>query len=184
MTWLNFNKPLTSKNTQYDPKVVPKFHSSEVKDLLQASYKRNGDAENIGKKYNLKLDHALSNAEHKVYIDKNGNPDVVFTGTRKFGDVLTDVALATGFGAFTPRFQNSTKLIDKVKEKYKNKPLSVLGHSLGGSLAEHVGKKADKVITLDKGVGLFGIGKNIRNNQTDIRGSNDAVSMFRNTQSR
>jgi hypothetical protein len=183
MGWLNFNKPLTKKSLQYDPKEIPKFHSSEVKDLLQASYKRNGDAENIGKKYNLKLDHALSNAEHKVYIDKNGNPDVVFTGTRKFGDVLTDVALATGFGAFTPRFQNSTKLIDKVKEKYKNKPLSVLGHSLGGSLAEHVGKKADKVITLDKGVGLFGIGKNIRNNQTDIRGSNDAVSMFRNTQS-
>ena len=180
MVWLNSYKPLTKRNLQYDP---PKFHSGEVKDLLQASYKRNSDAESIGKKYNLKLDHSLSNAEHKVYIDKDGNPDVVFTGTRKFGDYLTDAALTFGLGGLTPRFQNSTKLIDKVKEKYKNKPLSVLGHSLGGSLAESVGKKADKVITLDKGVVFFGIGKQIRPNQTDIRASNDAISVLRNTQS-
>jgi hypothetical protein len=69
MGWLNFNKPLTTKKLQYDSKEIPKFHSGEVKDLLQASYKRNGEAENIGKTYNLKLDHSLSNAEHKVFID-------------------------------------------------------------------------------------------------------------------
>jgi hypothetical protein len=125
MVWLNSYKPLTKRNLQYDSSVIPKFHSGEVKDLLQASYKRNGDAESIGKKYNLKLDHSLSNAEHKVFIDKDGNPDVVFTGTRKFGDYLTDAALTFGLGGLTPRFQNSTKLIDKVKAKYKNKPLSV-----------------------------------------------------------
>lgn len=183
MVWLNFNKPLTTKNLQYDPKEIPKFHSGEVKDLLQASYKRNGEAENIGKKYNLKLDHSLSNAEHKVFIDDKGNPDVVFTGSRKGADVLTDIALGIGLGGLTPRFQNSTALIDKVKQKYKNKPLSVLGHSLGGSLAESVSNKVDKVITLDKGVGLFGIGKKINKNQTDIRASNDLVSLLSKTQS-
>ena len=183
MGWLDFHKPLTTKSVQFDPSVVPKFHSSKVKDLLQASYKRNGEAESLGKKYNLKLDHSLSNSEHKVFVDENGNPDVVFTGTRKFGDVLTDGALAVGLGGLTSRFRNSTALIDKVKDKYKNKPVSVLGHSLGGSLAESVGKKVDKVITLDKGVGLFGIGKQINKNQTDIRASNDAISMIRNLQS-
>jgi hypothetical protein len=180
MPWLNYNKPLTTKSTQFQN--VKSLHSDQVKDLLKASYKRNGEAEAIGKKNGFKLDHSLSNSEHKVFVDKDGNPDVVFTGTRKFGDVLTDGALAVGLGRFTSRFRNSNALVDKVKEKYKNKPLSVYGHSLGGSLAQHVGKKADKVVTLDKGVGIGGIGKSISNNQTDIRAGNDVISLLRNTQ--
>jgi len=42
--------------------------------------------------------------------------------------------------------------------------------------------KNNKVITLDKGVGLSGIGKTIGKNQTDIRTSNDPVSLLSNTQ--
>lgn len=183
MGWLDFHKPLTTKSIQYDPSVVPKFHSGEVKDLLQASYQRNGNAETIGKKYNLKLDHSLSNSNHKVFIDEKGNPDVVFTGSRKGADVLTDIALGIGLGGFTPRFRNSTALIDKVKEKYKNKPVSVLGDSLGGSLAESVAGKVDKVITHNKGTGIFGIGKEIRPNTTNIRSSNDLISILNKTQS-
>ena len=83
----------------------------------------------------------------------------------------------------TPRFQNSSKLVDKVKQKYKNRPITAIGDSLGGTLAESVGGKVDKVITTSKGVGLFGIGKKIRSNQTDIRASNDVISLLRNTQS-
>ena len=74
-------------------------------------------------------------------------------------------------------------MVDKVKQKYKNKPITAIGDSLGGSLAESVGGKVDKVITTSKGVGLFGIGKRIRPNQTDIRASNDVISILRNTQS-
>ena len=59
----------------------------------------------------------------------------------------------------------------------------MLGDSLGGSLAESVSKKVDKVITHNKGVGLFGIGKKINKNQTDIRASNDLVSLLSKTQS-
>jgi len=178
MGWLNYNKPLTTKSTQFAD--IPKMHSTEVKDLLQASYRRNGEAERIGKKYNLSLDHSLSNAEHKVFVDKNGNPDVVYTGSRKFGDWLTNGALAVGLGGFTSRFRESKQLMNQVKDKYKNKPVTTLGHSLGGSLAEHAG--GDKVITLDKGVGAFGFAKTIKDNQTDIRTGNDPVSFLRNTQ--
>jgi hypothetical protein len=155
----------------------------ELKDLIQASYSRNTPAKEIGKKYGYVLDEDLSNAEQKVFIDKDMNPKIVFAGTRKGSDYLTDLALGAGLAGITPRFQSSSKLVDKVKQKYKNKPITALGDSLGGSLAESVGGKVSKVITTNKGVGLFGIGKKIRSNQTDIRSSNDLVSLFRNTQS-
>jgi hypothetical protein len=183
MVWLNFNKPLSTKSLQYDPKYIPKVKSSELKDLLQASYSRNTPAREIGKKYGYTLDDSLSNAEQKVFLDKENNPKIVFTGSRKGADVVTDIALGVGLAGITPRFQRSSKLVDKVKEKYKNKPITAIGDSLGGSLAESVGGKVDKVITTSKGVGLFGIGKQIRPNQTDISASNDVISIFKKTQS-
>ena len=70
--------------------------------------------------------------------------------------------------------------MDNVKRKYANKPVTTLGHSLGGSLAEYA--KGDKIITVDKGVGIGTIGKRINKNQTDIRASNDLVSVLSNTQ--
>jgi hypothetical protein len=157
--------------------------ASELKDLIQASYGRNTPAKEIGKKYGYVLDEDLSNAEQKVFLDKRNNPKIVFTGSRKGSDILTDIALGVGLGGLTPRFQRSSALVDKVKQKYKNKNITAIGDSLGGSLAESVGGKIAKVITTSKGVGLFGIGKRIRPNQTDIRASNDVVSILRNTQS-
>ncbi len=174
MGWLNFNKPLTSKTTTYAN--IPKISSDNVKNIIEASYKTNRAIEGDHKTNGYTLDHSLSNREHKVFKDRQGNPYVAFTGTRKASDWLTDGALAVGLGGFTHRFQDSKHLIDEVKSKYKNKPVTTIGHSLGGTLAEHAG--GDKVITLDKGVGLFGIGKHIGSNQTDIRTQTDPVSLL------
>lgn len=172
-----------TRKLQYDPNYIPKVKSTELKDLIQASYSRNTPAREIGKKYGYVLDDDLSNAEQKVFLDKNKNPKIVFTGSRKGMDALTDLAILGGVAGLTPRFQNSSKLVDKIKQKYKNRPITAIGDSLGGTLAESVGGKVDKVITTSKGVGLFGIGKKIRSNQTDIRASNDVISLLRNTQS-
>jgi hypothetical protein len=171
------------RTLQYDPNYISKVKSDELKDLLKASYTRNTPAKEIGKKYGYVLDEDLSNAEQKVYLDKNKNPKIVFTGTRKGSDYLTDAALTFGLAGLTPRFQNSSKLVDKVKQKYKNKPITAIGHSLGGSLAESVAGKVDKVVTLDRGIGLFGIGRKNKSNVTDVRTSNDIFSVLRNTQS-
>lgn len=171
-----------TRNLQYDPKVIPKVKSTELKDLLKASYQRNTPAKEIGKKYGYVLDEDLSNAEQKVYLDKDKNPKIVFTGTRKGSDLITDTALAFGFAGVTPRFRRSSQLVDNVKQKYKNRPITALGHSLGGSLAESVANKVDKVVTLDRGIGLFGIGRKNKSNVTDVRTSNDIFSVVRNTQ--
>ena len=167
---------------QYAPEYKPKpINPNQLKGLLSASYQRNGKARETGSKVGYKLDDSLSNSEHKVFTDDNNNPYVAFTGSRKAGDFLiSDTALAFGLGRFTPRFRESKKLMDDVKNKYKNKYVTTVGHSLGGSLAEHVG--GNKIITVNKGVGVGGLFKNIDRRQTDIRTGSDPVSILSRTQ--
>ena len=166
-----------SSGLQYAPEYkADKVNPNQLKGLISASYQRNGEARKLGANVGYKLDDSLSNAEHKVFTNDKGNPYVAFTGSRKVGDWATNAALAVGLGRFTKRFQDSKNLVEKVRKKYGNKPITTLGHSLGGSLADYAG--GDKVITLDKGVGLGGIAKNISRNQTDIRTGSDPVSVL------
>ena len=166
-----------SKGLQYAPEYGPeKVNPNQLKGLISASYKRNGEARKIGSNVGYKLVDNLSNAEHKVFTDTKGNPYVAFTGSRKVGDWATNAAIAVGLGRFTKRFQDSKRLVEDVRKKYGNKPITTVGHSLGGGLADYAG--GDKVITLDKAVGLGGIGKNISRRQTDIRTGSDPVSVL------
>eukprot|EP01038_Epipyxis_sp_PR26KG_P015501 gene15501-20920_t len=156
------------------------MNGKNLKDIIKASYKGTNEADKkIGQNLGYKLNRDLSNRKQKVVLDKDNKPLVAFIGTRTFGDIITNGALAIGLGGFTNRFQHSKRVIDNVRKKY-NKPITIVGHSLGGSLAEHAG--GDKVITIDKGVGIFGIGKKIKSNQTDIRIANDPVSLLSLTQ--
>ena len=159
----------------------PVFGTDKIRDLIQASYSRNTPAKEIGKKFGMRLDSSLSNAEHKVYVDRKNRPTVAFAGTRKIGDWGTDLLLGLGLEKYSTRFRDSKKFMEDVRKKY-SAPATILGHSLGGALAEYAGGKNNKIITLDKGVGLSGIGKTIGKNQTDIRTSNDPVSLLSNTQ--
>ena len=169
------------KGLQFAPEYIPKIRSDEVQDLIEASYSRTGDAEKLGKKYGLTLDKSLSNANQKVYYDKERNPSVVFRGSKNENDLMTDILIGGGLEKYSTRFTDSKNLIDDVRKKYNNKPVTSIGHSLGGSLAEFSG--GDKIITVNKGVGLSGINKEIKNNQTDIRTNNDIVSVLSKTQS-
>ena len=51
---------------------------NQLKGLISASYQRNGPARDIGKKQGYNLVDKFSNAEHKVFTDKKGNPVVAF----------------------------------------------------------------------------------------------------------
>jgi hypothetical protein len=163
---------------------TPTINSRHLNKLLDASYAGTNEAEQIGLDNGYLLDKELSNRKHRVYTDKHDNSIIAFTGTRTIGDVITDGLLAVGLGDLTHRFSESTNLVKKVKNKYAHNPIITIGHSLGGTLAEHVNKTGlvDKTITVNKGVGLFGIGKKIKDNQTDIRSKTDAVSILSTTQ--
>ena len=163
---------------------VPTLNSRHLHSLLEASYASTDEARKIGQENGYLMDEELSNRKHRVFTDKHDNAFIAFTGSRTFGDVITDGMLAVGLGDLTYRFSDSTKLAETVKKKYRHSPIIALGHSLGGTLAEHVNKNnlVDKVITVQKGVGLFGIGKKLKSNQTDIHSNTDWVSVLANTQ--
>ena len=163
---------------------VPTLNSRHLHSLLEASYARTDEARKIGKENGFLMDEELSNRKHRVFTDKHDNAFIAFTGSRTYGDVITDGMLAVGLADFTHRFSDSTKLAEKVKKKYHHSPILAIGDSLGGTLAEHVNKTGfiDKVITTNKGVGLFGIGKKLKSNQTDIRSTTDLVSLLSNSQ--
>ena len=93
----------------------------------------------------LTLDDSLSSAEQKVYVDKACDPTVAFTGSRKASDwLMTNPMLALGLEKYSTRFRGAKKLVEDVKKKY-GKPVTSVGHSLGGALAEYAG--GNKVIT-------------------------------------
>jgi len=158
---------------EFQTTITPQEYST----LIEASYANNDTAENLGHTINYTMDTELSNENHKVFIDDIDQDIIIaYTGTRKNEDYMTDAALAVGLAPYTSRFRDSRNLINNVKFKYKKSPILAIGDSLGGSIAEYVGDKVNRVVTHNKGTSIFDIGKRTRNNQIDIRHQNDYIS--------
>ena len=175
MRWFQPNKSI-----QFAPEFIPKISANEVKDLIEAGYSRTGEAETLGRKYGLTLDKQLSNANHKIFIDKERNPTVVYRGSKNENDAMTDGLLAIGLEKYSTRFRESKDLMNDVRKKYNNKPVTSVSHSLGASLGLYAG--GDKIIAVNRGVGIGGIGKKLPPNLIDIRTNNDLVSILSKTQ--
>ena len=95
---------------------LPEVSTNRIRDLISGSYQRNTGARDIGNKYGLILDDSLSNSERKVYADKQGNPSIVYTGSRKVGDWMTNALLATGLERYSTRFRDAKKVMEDVKK--------------------------------------------------------------------
>jgi hypothetical protein len=97
-------------------------------------------------------------------------------GTHNLKDVGTDLWLAFGGLKNTNRYKEASKKLDEAKRKYGNNvDTTVTGHSLGGSIAQYVANKNDKVYTLDKGAT---IGQKTRSNENAYRTDSDIVSLM------
>lgn len=152
-----------------------------LKDILDASYKKPEESNQIFKNLGYTQDPQLSSQKAKVFTDKEGNPNIVFRGTElgrgkktAIDDIKTDLMIGLGLGKHTKQYKDSMKLKKQVQEKY-GKPITAYGYSKGGWQAEAI--KADKAITFNKAVGLADIGKTISKTQTDIRTDKDIVSL-------
>jgi hypothetical protein len=156
------------------------INPNQLKGLIQAGYQRNGPARDIAKKQGYELIDKFSNAERKVFLDNKKNPYIVNVGTRKFGDWGTNTAVALGLGRFTNRFKDSKKLVENVRKEYGNRPITNIGDSLGGALAENSG--GDRIITTNKASGIGALFKTLPKKQTDIRTGTDPVSILARTQ--
>ena len=165
------------------PKRIKKteaINPNQLKGLISAGYQRNTPAREIAKKQGYELIDKYSNAERKVFLDSKKNPYIVNVGTRKFGDWGTNTAIALGLGRFTKRFQDSKNLVANVRKEYGNRPITNIGDSLGGALAEQSG--GDRIITTNKASGIGALFKTLPKKQTDIRTGTDPVSVLSRTQ--
>lgn len=150
--------------------------------ILNASYQNPNEARQTLNGMGFKYDDDLSTPESKVFLDRQGRPNIAFRGSKRvFDDFLgSDVKLALGLEKYDKRFQEAQHLTKLVEDKYQQ-PANVFGHSLGGSLAEKSGAHGN-IFTANKGVGLGDIGRSIPRNQTDQRNKNDVVSLLSLTQ--
>lgn len=149
---------------------------TDLKNLLNASYKSQKEAQEMLKPYGYTYDPAVSSMTDKVFLDKGGNPVVLHRGSKRIVDdwLGSNLPLALGLESKSARFKKSKELISTLKQKYPDKQITSVGHSLGGAIAEKSG--ADKVVTFNKGAGLGDIGKNIPGSQTDLRTRYDLPS--------
>ena len=147
-----------------------------IKELLSASYKTQKEAKKDLSKYGWTYDPTLSRMDTKVFTDSEGKPIILHRGSTRVSDWLpNNTLLATGLEQYAPRFKYGKEITRKVKEKY-GQPVTAVAHSLGGSIAEKSG--ADRVITFNKPVTAYDIGKKIPKTQLDIRAQHDPVSIL------
>ena len=146
--------------------------------LLNESYKsKDKTATNIDDRYIL--DPELSTDKTKIYVDRNTNDiAMVNRGTSDFKDVITDAKLIFGYN--DKRFNEPKEILGKIKQKYTDKNIDVLGHSLAGKIAETLGDdpQVKNIITLNKPTTPKDLIKKtkINDKQYDIRTTGDLVS--------
>ena len=75
----------------------------------------------------------------------------------------------------TNRYKEADTTLAKAKTKYGVDKAVITSHSLGGGIANGIGKAHDKVYTLDAG---YTIGQKARDNVKNIRTQGDWVSTF------
>jgi hypothetical protein len=152
-----------------------------VKNLLENSYKRpQAQAREVNGFFR---DDSLSGQRAQVYYNPETKKTIVsHRGTADLPDVWTDVKLL--FGNKTgERFKHGKKIQRQAEAKYGAENVTTVGHSLGSSISEKVGKKSEKIITLNKPVTPFDVAyTKVSGKQQDIKTSNDPVSILRRFQ--
>jgi len=148
-----------------------------IKDVergLKASYLNNKEAAKVLKRSDAVLDKKLSGKRAKVFVDRDGIPTVSVRGSNTLQDwVVTNPQILTGTIKTSKRQKHTNKVIRKTAKKY-NQNVNVIGHSLGGILAEQSGAKGNIVTYNKASVGA----KNSNDKQVDIRAKGDIVSYF------
>ena len=149
--------------------------------LIREFFKASHDAElRDVPPYNV--DRDLSTKFVRVYHDpKKDWTTVVHRGSSDKKDVWYDTQLLFGVKD-NKRFRASRIVQTKAERKYDPARMSVLGSSLGGTLAEDsASKKVHEIITSGKPVTPDDIasGKKIPDNQFDVRTTTDPISALK-----
>ena len=153
--------------------------SISLYDSLKSSY---GDKKATNKIINdgYKLDGSLSSHNQTVFYNPTSKKLLYnIAGTHNINDWGTDFYLGMGKLKDTNRYKEADNILKQAKQKYgDNISTTITGHSLGGTIAQGISKKDDKLFSLNAG---YTIGQKTRNkghNKTNLRTSGDIVSLF------
>ena len=154
-------------------------------DVVKNSYEKDRTKQRDAFKNQGYLYDTSSNDNQQIYY----NPDaddahkLIFSvaGTHNLSDWGTDVYLGMGKLKDTNRYKNAEKALQDAKKRYGVEKATVVGHSLGGAIAQYIGGANDDVYTLDKGAT---IGQTTRSNEHAYRTSGDVVSLLNSNSTR
>jgi hypothetical protein len=147
----------------------------DIHHFLHSSYQKN-KTDHEG----YMLDKELSGDRFQTYY----NPEkkhliTVHKGTQSVNDWITNVRYGLLNDKSANRFKHAEQMQKKAEETYKDRNhMSILGHSLGAKLAEHVQPNTE-VITLNKPTTIYDMNKKPKENQYDIKTNLDPVSLLK-----
>ena len=141
---------------------------------LHTAIKNSYSSKKANNMQGYKLDNELSDHNQSIYFHPEKRKLLYsVTGTHNLSDVGTDFYLAAGHLKDTTRYKKAHQGLRDAKKKYGVDKATIVGHSLGGTIAGYIASDGDSVHTLDKGAT---IGQKIRKNEKAFRISGDAVS--------
>jgi hypothetical protein len=146
-------------------------------DTLKNSYDIRDNQKSKFKNQGYVYDSDLSNHNEQVYYNPQSKK-LLFTiaGTHNLSDVGTDIyGVLGGNLKSTNRYKEAQSILNKAKQRYNPNETTISAHSLGGSIAQYIAGKDDKVLTLDKGATFF---QKSRPNEQSFRTSGDVVSLL------
>ena len=154
--------------------------------LVLTTYMSEKDAQSEMNKYGLTLDTELSQkdptGQNRVWVNSHpgtglGDAVVSCRGTQSFRNVVTDVfAVFFGFTKnIAPDFINVKAITLAAENKYG--VVDAVGHSLGGTLASY-SRANGRIVTFNKGAGIFSLFNRTPDNETDYRTDLDVVSVL------
>ena len=147
-------------------------------DTLKNSYDTRDNQKSKFKNQGYVYDSDLSNHNQQVYYSPSQKKLLyTVTGTHNLlSDLGTDIyGVLGGNLKNTNRYKEAQNTLNKAKQKYKPNETTITAHSLGGTIAQYISGKNDKVLTLDKGATFF---QKSRPNEQAFRSSGDLVSLL------
>ena len=150
-----------------------KIKVKTLKGMLQNGYQKKPHSNVDG----YEIDKDLSGQRAQVYYNKDTNHAVIsHRGTKGIHDMFTDVQLMFGHKK-NKRFDHGRKVTDQAIKKYHDANVTVVGHSLGASIAQEANKPHKKeLVTLNGAVAPLDLLHKQQDHEFVVRTKHDPVS--------